>query len=124
MGADTYMDSFTYKAVLFLLAKSVISVPPEKGGILMQDAVLDGLSPPLNQSLMTCLLKCIRWGRRESESDGEGSLGWRDLVLIKTSKAMFSKSQIAFKSGRSCWAKVNFQVSLLFSKRSSATRKL
>lgn len=59
----------------------------------MQDAVLDGLSPPLNQILMTESAKMRQMGtERESESDGEGSLGWRDLVLIKTSKAMFSKS--------------------------------
>lgn len=48
---------------------------PEKGGILMQEAALDGCSPPLNQSLMTCLLKCVRGLGRESESDREASLG-------------------------------------------------
>lgn len=67
--ADTYAYSFTYTAVLLLLAKSIISVPPEKGGILMQDAVLDGCSPPLNQSLMTCLLKCVRPLGKEREQE-------------------------------------------------------
>lgn len=41
----------------------------------MQEAALDGCSPPLNQSLMTCLLKCVRGLGRESESDREASLG-------------------------------------------------
>lgn len=64
---DTYVYSFSYTAVLLLLAKSIISVPPEKGGILMQDAVLDGCSPPLNWSLMACLLKCVRQLGKERE---------------------------------------------------------
>lgn len=120
-----YVYSFTYTAVLLLLAKSIISVPPEKGGILMQDTVLDGRSPPLNRSLMTCLLKCVRWLGKESEWEWRREKsGWRDLVLIKTSKAVFSKPQIAFKSGRNCWVKVNFQVAWLFSKGFSAVGKL
>lgn len=48
-------------------------------------------------------------GEREREREWRrGKSGWRDLVLIKTSKAVFSRPQIAFKSGRSCWVKVNF----------------
>lgn len=48
-------------------------------------------------------------GERERERENDrGKSGWRDLVLIKTSKVVFSRAQIALKSGRSCWVKVNF----------------
>lgn len=67
--ADTYTYSITHTEVPLLLAKSIMSVPLEKGGILMQDAVLDGCSPPLNWSLMTCLQKCVRLLGKERERE-------------------------------------------------------
>lgn len=86
---------------------------------------------------------CIRWllPSLEPESDdmsaemrqraGErkrewqrGKAGWRDLVLIKTSKAVFFKPHIAVEPSSSCWVKVDFQVAWLFSKGFSAVGKL
>lgn len=63
-------------------------------------------------------------GERERARVTKREVWVEGLVLIKTSKAMFSKPQLAFKSGRSCWVKVNFQVAWSFYKGSSAVRKL
>lgn len=88
MGLCIYAPSAflpKHQRAVHVLSLSLSSLPPacqahglsspEKGGILMQEAALDGCSPPLNQSLITRLLKCVRGLGRESESDREASLG-------------------------------------------------